>query len=386
MIHKAYRFRLYPTREQKIQMNKTLGAVRYVYNYFLREWDKSYHEIGRGLNFAYCCSQLPKMKREPETAWLKSIDSMALQTVVRQLADAFIYFYKYQTRFPKPKRKNDYYQRFVSKQVQNNILVKDHHVKIPKIGWVKIKQTQEVIGYITSVTVTKEATGRYFISIMTRLEETWLPANNRVVAIVPTPDGGFYTSDGQFFKNDFVTEEWLERLNRAEKHQYHLKELAEKAGRPLSTAKNYQKQVKKVARMYADLENHREDFLHKITTDLVRNYGVVCIPRYYTRYRLADPFFDGKNDTSWDKFVHKLSYKCQWYGRLFYAPQLERKERKLDYPELAKSLARRATEHADSIMKFKARTAGATGMSLPDEEESADYQQKLKEREDTHKR
>lgn len=169
-----------------------MGAVRYVYNYFLREWDQTYHEIGRGLNFAHCSSQLPKMKKQEGMEWLKEVDSMALQTAVRQLSDAFIYFYKYQIRFPKPKSKNDYFQRFVSKQVKNNILVKDCHVKIPKIGWVKIKQTEEVNGYITSVTVTKEATGRYFISVATRFEENYLPENERVVAIVPTMDGGFF--------------------------------------------------------------------------------------------------------------------------------------------------------------------------------------------------
>lgn len=260
MIHKAYQFRLYPNHEQKRKIDCTLGAVRYVYNYFLREWDKSYHEIGRGLNFAYCSSMLPKLKQEEETKWLKDVDSMALQAAVRQLSDAFIYFYKYQTRFPKPRRKNDYYQRFVSKQVKNNILVKDQHVKIPKIGWVKMRQTQEVHGHITSVTVTKETTGRYFISIMTRFEESWIPANNHVVAIVPIPDGRLYTSDGQVYQNDFVTDDWLKKLQKAEQYQYRLKELAEATGKQLSQAKNYQKQVKKVSRMYAKLENHREDF------------------------------------------------------------------------------------------------------------------------------
>lgn len=201
MIHKAYRFRLYPTREQKIQINKTLGAVRYVYNHFLRKWDETYHNVGRGLNFAYCSSQLPKMKRQEGMEWLKEVDSTALQTAVRHLSDAFIYFYKYQTRFPKPKTKHDYYQRFVSKQVKNNIVVQDSQVRIPKIGWVKIKQTQEVRGYITSVTVTKETTGRYFISIMTRFEESLLAKNKEAVAIVPTPDGGFYTSDANPRRN-----------------------------------------------------------------------------------------------------------------------------------------------------------------------------------------
>lgn len=364
MIHKAYQFRLYPTQEQRIKIEKTLGAVRYVYNHFLKEWDIAYHEVGRGLNFAYCSSQLPKMKRELETAWLKEVDSMALQTAVRQLSDAFIYFYKFQTRFPKPKTKNDYYQRFVSKQVKNNILVKDHHVKIPKIGWIKIKQTQDVIGHITSVTVTKEATGRYFISIMSRFEETWLLPNDKVVAIVPTADGGFFTSDGEYYKNDFVTEEWLERLKREEEKQARLKELAIKQGRKLSQAKNYQKQVKKVARMYADLENHREDFLHKMTTELVEEYGVLCIPRYYKHYRLNEQFFDKHSDTSWEKFVHKLNYKCEWYGRVFYPTQLERRERELSEEQLAEMLCRRARRYVKSIDKFNERTVGATGDGL----------------------
>lgn len=361
MIHKSYRFRLYPNQEQRIKIEQTLGAVRYVYNHFLREWDASYHELGRGLNFAYCSAQLPKLKREEETKWLKEVDSMALQTAVRHLSDAFIYFYKFKTRFPQPKTKNDYYQRFVSKQVKNNIIIKDQYLKLPKIGWVKIKKSSDPIGRITSITVTKEATGRYFVSVMTRFEGEELPPNDNVVAIVPTADGGFFTSEGNYYKNDFVTEEWLARLKRAEEKQNRLKKLALEQGRQLSTARNYQKQVKKVARMYADLENHREDFLHKFTTNLVNDYGVICIPRYYKRESYPTAFFDKRSDISWDKFVHKLNYKCYWYGRVFYATYLERKERNLTFDELADALYWRAKYHVKSIDKYKERTVGATG-------------------------
>lgn len=370
MIHKAYQFRLYPTREQEHKINYTLGAVRYVYNHFLHEWNKNYHELGYGLNFAYCSSQLPKMKREKETQWLKEVDSMALQTAVRQLSDAFIYFYKYQTRFPKPKRKNDYYQRFVSKQVKNNILVKDHHVRIPKIGWIKIKQTEDVVGHITSVTITKETTGRYFVSIMTRFEEVWLPDNDAIVVIVPTSDGGFYTSDGRFYRNDFVTDDWLRRLKTAEARQYHLKELAIKAGKPLSQAKNYQKQVRKVSRMYADLEHHREDFLHKMTTEIVKKYGVICTPKYYMRQQLANQFFDVQSDVSWRQFLHKLHYKSYWYGREFYELKLEREERRASDSELADLLYFRVTKCTSLADRYKLRTVGATEISLPYEKES----------------
>lgn len=355
MIHKAYRFRLYPNRNQQIKIEKTLGSVRYVYNHFLREWDQTYHEVGRGLNFAYCSAQLPKMKQEKKTEWLKEVDSVALQTAVRQLSDAFIYFYRYQTRFPKPKTKNDYYQRFVSKQIKNNILIKDQRVRIPKIGWIKIKPTPIIEGQITSVTVTKEATGRFYISIMTRFEKEWLPPNDRIVVIVPTSDGRFYTSDGEYYQNDFVTEEWMKRLENAEKYQNRLRDLALTQGRRLSEAKNYQKQRKKVARLYSELERHREDFLHKLSTQLTKRYGVICVPKFYRKKHLHSAFSDKKSDLSWSGFLHKLSYKSQWNGRIFYATYLRENERELSYDQLAQVLWKRAKNHVNSIDKYKER-------------------------------
>lgn len=353
MIHKAYRFRLYPNQEQRVKIDKTLGAVRYVYNYFLYEWNQAYHESGHGLNFAYCSAQLPKMKKEKQTKWLKEVDSLALQAAVQQLSDAFIYFYKYQSRFPKPKTKNDYYQRFVSKQVKNNIVVKDHHVRIPKIGWVKIKQSQDIRGYITNITVTKEATGRYFVSVMTRFEGQDLPECDKVVAIVPTSDGSILTSDGRYYRNHFVTASWLQRLEKEEARQENLKKQALANKKPLSEAKNYQKQVKKVARMYEKLENNRKDFLHKLSTELVEHYGVICVPKYYRRDKIANAFLDKKSDMSWDELIHQLNYKCQWAGRLFYMADIEKREQNLSDKKLVESLSMRAAEYADTVKQYK---------------------------------
>lgn len=110
---------------------------------------------------------------------------------------------------------------------------------------------------------------------------------------------------------------------------------------------------------------------------MVKKYGVVCIPRYSARTQLPHKLIDQRNDILWDKLTHKLSYKCHWYGRMFYALPLEYPEKTLSYRKLAESLARRARKMAKSNEKFNKRTAGAVEMSLPSEEESA--QQKLKE-------
>src|SRR5699024_1141008 len=98
--HKAYNFRIYPNREQRILIAKTIGCARFVYNHFLHLWNETFVKTGKGLSYHSCSAMLPKMKQDESTSWLKEIDSIALQSSLKHLADSFSRFFKKQTRKP----------------------------------------------------------------------------------------------------------------------------------------------------------------------------------------------------------------------------------------------------------------------------------------------
>jgi len=122
--HKAYRFRIYPTKEQEILIAKTIGCSRFVYNHFLHLWNEAYLETGKGLSYHACSASLPKMKTSDETYWLKEVDSIALQSSVKNLADAFTRFFNKQNNYPLFKSKRYPVQSYLTKNVHNSIEVK----------------------------------------------------------------------------------------------------------------------------------------------------------------------------------------------------------------------------------------------------------------------
>jgi amidase len=102
--HKAYKYRIYPTKEQEVLITKTIGCSRFIYNHFLAKWNEIYESTGKGLNYNKCSSELPKMKMAEETSWLKEVDSIALQSSLKNLEDAFSRFFKKQNQQPRFKR------------------------------------------------------------------------------------------------------------------------------------------------------------------------------------------------------------------------------------------------------------------------------------------
>ena len=96
LIHKAYKFRIYPNPEQELLITKTIGCSRYIYNYFLSLWNDTYAKTGKGLSYNACSAMLPQMKRNAKTTWLSEVDSIALQSSLKHLADSFTRFFKKQ--------------------------------------------------------------------------------------------------------------------------------------------------------------------------------------------------------------------------------------------------------------------------------------------------
>ena len=140
--HKAYKYRIYPTKEQEVLIAKSIGCSRFVYNHFLAKWNESYEQTGKGLTYNKCSAELPKMKTAEETSWLKEVDSIALQSSLKNLADAFSRFFKKQNQKPRFKSKSNPVQSYMTKNVNGSIELFEKHIKLPKLGLVKVRNSQ----------------------------------------------------------------------------------------------------------------------------------------------------------------------------------------------------------------------------------------------------
>ncbi len=137
-MNKAYKFRIYSNQEQVILINKTIGCSRFVFNHFLALWDHAYKETGKGLTYGICSAKLPAMKKE--LVWLKEVDIIAIQSSVRNLADAYTRFFKKQNSAPRFKSKKNNVQSYTTKQTNKNIAVVGNKIKLPKLGPVRLER------------------------------------------------------------------------------------------------------------------------------------------------------------------------------------------------------------------------------------------------------
>src|SRR5690625_4034682 len=121
LVNKAYKFRIYPTKEQEILIAKTIGCSRFVFNRFLGEWNDTYKETGKGLTYNSCSAELTKLKKE--LVWLKEVDSIALQSSLKHLADSYTRFFEKQNKAPRFKSKKNDIQSYTTKETNNNIAI-----------------------------------------------------------------------------------------------------------------------------------------------------------------------------------------------------------------------------------------------------------------------
>src|SRR5699024_8632168 len=203
--HKAYKFRIYPNREQATLIAKTIGCARFVYNHFLHLWNETYLKTGKGLSYNSCSAMLPKMKKDAATFWLKEVDSIALQSSLKNLANSFTRFFTKQNRKPQFKSKNNPVQSYTTQFTNNNIVVLDKHMKLPKLGLVKFAKSREVRGRNINATIRKNASGKYFVSILCEEEIEALPITDSVVGIDLGITDFAILSNGQKVNNNAFT-------------------------------------------------------------------------------------------------------------------------------------------------------------------------------------
>lgn len=163
-MNKSFKYRLYPTKEQEIQIQKNFGCVRFVYNYYLAKRMEIYEESKENFNYYSCAKDLTQLKKE--LTWLKEAESTSLQSSLRNLEAAYLKFFKEHSGYPKFKSKKTHRFSYTCKCVSKNIEIIDtNKIKLPKLGTVKIKNNLPIQGRILSATISQVPSGKYFVSI-----------------------------------------------------------------------------------------------------------------------------------------------------------------------------------------------------------------------------
>ena len=307
----AYKYRLHPTREQSEFFNKSFGCVRFIYNWGLQKRIEAYMKDKGRISYVQLCSMLTDLKKEEQYSWLRDVSTECLQQALRNLDAAFTRFFREKKGFPRFKSKSR--SRQSCKAILSvHVGQERRRIKLPKIGWVKYGNNRKFEGDVRSVTVSVTPSGKYHVSVLVddgkEIPEKLPVTFDTTIGIDMGIKDFAVCSNGDTYENP-------RHLIKAEQR---LRTLQRRLSRKKKGSNRRNRAIMILARQHEKVANRRQDYLHKISTKIVReNQAIVVedlnIKGMMRNHRLSKAI----GACGWSTFFNMLEYKCERQGKTF---------------------------------------------------------------------
>lgn len=315
IVIKAYKYRIYPTKEQEIQLSKTFGSCRFVYNQMLAKKIELYKNDKISWSKFDCVNYCTRVLKK-EYPWLKEVDKFSLANSIWNLDSAYKNFFREIKKgnknqgFPKFKSKKNHYYSYKTNFTNNNIKVdfENNKIQLPKLKKIEAKLHRKFNGKIFNATISKTPSGKYYVSIDVEVEHENLPKVNKAIGLDLGIKDLLITSNGEVFNNKKLTDKYEKQLVKLQRQQ----------AKMINGSNNFKKQSKKIARLHERVTNIRKDNLHKISSQIIKDNQLIFSEDLNIKDMVKNHNYSKKiYDMGWYELTRELTYKSEWYGRIY---------------------------------------------------------------------